>query len=140
MILILHLINAGIVVYSDVTRRVINNYQVLLVLILGLFTSGVANLQWGYWAVASIGLLLFFTGVVAGGDIKLLLAYLVGIDSRWWLLVFLLMAIIGGVLALGYLLYGVLINNVQGVRARGLPYGIPIVISGFIGVWLTTIS
>ena len=140
MLLFLHLINGAIVAYTDMTRRVINNYQVLLVLILGLVSSGFSNLQWGYWAVASVGFLLFMTGVIAGGDVKLLLAYLVGIDSQWWSLVFMIMTTIGGLMAVGYLAYGLLINNVNSVRESGLPYGIPIVISGFLGVWLTSVG
>ena len=85
------------------------------------------------------GLALFGLKVMAGGDIKLMLAFLPGIALEWWPVVFVVMAGIGGVMAVGYLGYGWGTNTLPAVRKRGLPYGVPIAIAGCFGVWLTNI-
>lgn len=140
MLIAIHFISSLFVLYKDVTERVINNELVIIILALSVINSGVTNFTAWYLICIAIGLALFTTGIFAGGDIKLMLAYLIGIDSQWWPVVFLLTALMGGVMALGYLAYGALCNKMRQVRERGLPYGVPIALSGFLGVWLTSLA
>ena len=124
--------------YTDITRRRISNYQVLAVLGLSLLCSGFSALAPIALVIATVvGLVVFVTGAFAGGDIKLLLAFLPGIAVNWWPVVFFVMAVIGGVMALAYLGYGWWTNTLPEVRQRGLPYGVPISIAGLLGVLLT---
>lgn len=129
---------AGYICYTDITCRRISNYQVLAVLGLSLLCSGFSALAPMPLAITTvISLAVFATGAFAGGDIKLLLAFLPGIAVRWWPVVFFVMAVIGGVMALGYLGYGWWTKTLPALRERGLPYGVPIAMASFLGVLLT---
>ncbi|MFK0573728.1 prepilin peptidase [Endozoicomonas sp.] len=138
MFAVLLIIVACSIVFTDVTRRHISNHQVITVAMLSLVISGFTAFAPLACLLALItGLVLFAAGAFAGGDIKLMLAFLPAIQLQWWSLVLMMVAIIGGVMALGYLGYGWINNRMQAVRERGLPYGVPIVIAGFGGVLLS---
>lgn len=127
------------ILITDITQRRINNYQVLAVFILSLASTGFTAVAPVPLLIATIiGLLLFGFGFFAGGDIKLMLAFLPAISTVWWLPVLVLMAFMGGVMALGYLGYGWLGGRMKQVRERGLPYGVPVAIAGLGGVWLSS--
>ena len=133
------LLCAGYICYGDITQRIISNKLVLIVLVTSLLSSGLSAFAVIPMLLATLaGLLLFAIGAFAGGDIKLMLAFLPGIALQWWPVVFLLIAIIGGVMAVGYLGYGLWTKRLRAVRERGLPYGVPIAIAGFLGVLLTS--
>ncbi len=128
------------VIFSDVTRRLIANWLVVLIGSFSLY-SGWGSFVWLPYSIVLLSLLLLFAlGFLGGGDVKLLLGYLLGIDLRWWSTVFLLVTFIGGLMAVAFLSYGYLANRADEVRKRGLPYGVPIAIGGCFGVWLTSIS
>ena len=131
---------SGFIVYSDISSRKINNSQVLLIALLAMVISGLSAFAAIPFTIATlIGFILFGFGFFAGGDIKLMLAFLLGIETQWWPVVFLLTAFIGGVMAAGYLIAGLCKKNLKQVRKKGIPYGVPIVISGLFGVWLTIV-
>ena len=132
---------SGVIAFSDILHRRINNYLVLIVAVLAMVISGFSAFAVIPFAIATgIGLVLFGFGIFAGGDIKLMLAFLLGIDTQWWPVVFLLTAVIGGVMAAGYLLIGLYKKDLNQVRKKGIPYGVPIVISGLLGILLTTVG
>ena len=128
----------GYITYSDITQRFISNKLVVVVLGLSLLCTGFSAFALVPILIATVvGLALFAVGAFAGGDIKLMLAFLPGIALEWWSVVLLLTTLIGGVMAVGYLGYGVWTKTLPAVRKRGLPYGVPIAIAGFFGVLLT---
>ncbi|MTI15555.1 hypothetical protein E1189_21385 [Sansalvadorimonas verongulae] len=103
-------------------------------------TSGSA-LSWIAWPVAfAAGCMLFAFRIVAGGDIKLALALLLGIDAVWWPTFFFITAVSGGLLAIGYLVFACINNTLPQLRQRGIPYGVPIALAGVCGVWLTAVD
>ena len=40
-------------------------------------------------------------------------------------------------MALAYLAYGYITSNLKQIQKKGIPYGVPITISGLTGIWLT---
>lgn len=139
-LILLMLLSLGYITYTDITQRFISNKLVLVVLGLSLLCTGFSAFEVLPILIATIaGLTLFAIGAFAGGDIKLMLALLPGIAVQWWPVVFLLITVIGGLMALGYLGYGVWTKKLSAVRERGLPYGVPIAIAGFFGVFLTSV-
>ena len=113
---------------------------VLLAASLSLISSGLAAFSpIAYFFAILIGTALFAINAFAGGDIKLMLAFLPAINFNWWPVVLMLTACIGGIMAVGYLTYGLLTKRLEVVLKRGLPYGVPIAISGVFGVWLTSL-
>ncbi|MCL6271454.1 hypothetical protein M3P05_16150 [Sansalvadorimonas sp. 2012CJ34-2] len=110
------------------------------IVLFSILISGLESFSWQpYLFVVFAGLILFKINAFAGGDIKLVWAYLLGIDQQWWSVVFLLITGLGGVMAVGYLAYGYFTKNLEAVRKRGLPYGVPIAIGGCLGVWLSSV-
>ena len=86
--------------YRDLKARFVSNKSICVVLVLALVsTGGAAFSPVHFGAAVIIGLVLFATGAMAGGDIKLMLAYLAGIQTELWLDVLLLTAFFGGALA-----------------------------------------
>ncbi len=67
-----------------------------------------------------------------------MLAFLLGIDTQWWPAVLILTGMIGGLLALAYICYGLYTKKMADVREKGLPYGVPITLAGVCGVFLTS--
>lgn len=80
-----------------------------------------------------IGFLLFSVNVIAAGDIKLLVVMSLAIEPQYLSAVLLCMTLCGGLLALIYYVYGIF-TDMAAVRHQGIPYGIPISISGYIGI------
>lgn len=129
---------SGSIIYSDIAHRRIDNFLVVIVAVSAIIIPGFTLTAILPLILAVIvGLALFALGIFAGGDIKLMLAFLMGIAFEWWLLVLLLTAFIGGVMALAYLVYGFFFSDLNKICNRGLPYGVPITISGLFGLWLT---
>ncbi len=137
------MILAGLTLYlfwSDICYRMISNRSVLAVAAISLLTTGFQSFQLGGWlCVALVGCLLFRCNVMAGGDIKLMLAYLTGIRHEFLPALFGLMAVVGGLTAVVYLCYGWITGTLSSVRLRGVPYGIAIGAAGFTGVLLSAL-
>ena len=130
---------ALIIAYTDITQRRIDNKLILAVAILSIALNGFAQFNPVYYFIAVIiGLLLFGFGIFAGGDIKLMLAFLPAINTEHWPVILMLVAVTGGIIAAGYLIYGLIAGRIQEVRKRGLPYGVPIAFAGCVGVLLSS--
>ncbi|OOE75310.1 hypothetical protein BZG23_06415 [Salinivibrio sp. ML290] len=84
------------------------------------------------------GFVLFFFGVCGAGDVKLLAAISLAVSDQWWPWMLFLMAIFGGMVALGLLLAGWL--GKPEWRAMGVPYALAIAPSGGLAIWLTLIN
>lgn len=126
---------------SDICTRKISNtalFILALLLLLGWFSQP----NWQIWpyslAILLVGLALFKLGVLAAGDTKLLVVLSLGIDPVYMPLTLVGIAMVGGLMALGYLLYG-LVTDLQQVRQRGIPYGVPICLVGGLAVYVSAL-
>jgi prepilin peptidase CpaA len=130
--------------YQDYSYRHLSNKGVgSLALLTGVLTTlAIVSGQYesGWWllsqplSVLGIGFGLFVFGVCGAGDVKLLAAIAPAISPDYWLATLILIAILGGLLALLYLVYGWYYNKLEQVKKRGLPYGIAIASAGSLGM------
>ncbi|CAM4072748.1 prepilin peptidase [Vibrio neonatus] len=120
-----------IIGYSDWKTRTIPNKFVLFLLIL-LLPTIIKNFHIivliHFLGILILGFLLFLAGVMGAGDIKLLAVISLAVKPAFFLLFLFSITSMGGVLAIGYLIYGYC-TDINKVRARGIPYGLPIVLS-----------
>lgn len=127
--------------YTDIRHRNISNLYCTCILLFSLLFGSL----YGDFSVPIlrmicillVGIVLFSFSIVGAGDVKLLAAYSLGISPEYWWLTLYLMFILGGVLALSYLMYGWLMNKITDVKKRGLPYGVPITLACLFGMWLS---
>ena len=103
-------------------------------------TSGIALPLFAWPAAFVIGCLLFAFNIFAGGDIKLALAFLLGIPTTLWPTFIVLTTMSGGLLAACYIISALLTHQVPALRERGIPYGVPIALVGTLCVWLTVVN
>lgn len=131
-ILALLLIAAAV---QDATSMRISNMLSLAILLVGISVMDVHGLRWPMWQngalvllLLTVGTLIFGTGLLGGGDVKLLTA--VGIWFRFadglWLVV--AVSISGGVLAIVMIVGRRVLARARGVPVkRGMiPYGVAI--------------
>ncbi|HCG7256527.1 TPA: prepilin peptidase [Vibrio parahaemolyticus] len=125
-----------LIAIDDIKSRFIDNRAVVVLgvlILLGWFSQP----NWQIWpytvAIVLGGLLLFQLGVLGAGDTKLLAVISLGIDPAYMPLTLVGIAMVGGVMALGYLLYG-LMTDLTKVRQRGIPYGVPICLVGGLAI------
>lgn len=125
------------IIWTDVHHRLISNEQVLIVATLSLCLTGLhAFSPWPWLAAVAIGCLLFYLRILAGGDVKLILAYLTGIPVPLWYELALIMAFLGGLQALIWLA-GSYCQGIFTIKERGLPYGVTIGVTGLCGIALS---
>ena len=121
--------------WRDYKHRVISNKSVLLLLGLLLSTAVIRDSQL-YFAqallVLLLGIVLWKFGVFGAGDIKLASTFALLIDPNYLMLTFVIMFLLGGIEALLY----ILIRKLKPISIvhDGLPFAIPIVISGVFGI------
>jgi len=132
-----------ICVVSDLRRRVIEHWVIAVITMLGgsivywaQLSVGNALIQAGLVLLA--GFILFWLGVCGAGDVKLLAAISLAVSEQWWPWMLFLMAILGGLVALGLLLASWL--GKPEWRAMGVPYALAIAPSGMLAIWLTLSS
>ncbi len=123
-----------LVAYFDICYRVISNKLVMLV-------SGIVLLytlqfqlvdQWLYSIpVLVVGLLLWKLGVFGAGDVKLLTVLVPVFNPDYHLLIFLIIAFSGGIVAMITLLYAKLISRNNNVT---VPYGVSIALGCWLGI------
>ncbi|MFT2099123.1 prepilin peptidase [Marinomonas sp. 2405UD66-6] len=111
--------------------------------------TGLLLLSWGFHfnlsvlpytlAILVVGFGLFCLGVLGAGDTKLLAVLSLGVSPEFIPLMLYSVALLGGVLALGYLLYG-LMTDLTKVREKGIPYAVPISIAGGVFIFLSCFS
>ena len=150
IIFLLWLFILGLISYGDISRRHINNKLVVCLALLGalltLFAWQKGSYALGWWliiqplSVVIIGFGLFVFGICGAGDVKLLAAISIAISPEYWLVSLLVMTIFGGLLAIGYLFYGVFSKRLAQVKAKGLPYGVAIAASGALAVYISQLS
>lgn len=121
--------------WRDLKSRIVSNTSVLL---LGcvLLSSKVLHDSELYIVnsllLLLLGMLLWKLGVFGAGDVKLASVFALSIDPEYLLLFLVIMLILGGIEALLYLL----IKKLKPTRIvhDGLPFAIPIVLSGVFSV------
>jgi len=125
-----------LIAIDDIKSRLIDNRAVVVltvIILLGWFTQP----NWHIWpytlAIVLGGLLLFQLGVLGAGDTKLLAVISLGIDPAYMPLTLVGIVMVGGVMALGYWLYG-LLTDLSKIRQRGIPYGVPICLVGGLAI------
>ncbi|WP_039958083.1 prepilin peptidase [Vibrio sinaloensis] len=121
--------------WNDLQHRVVKNKSVLLLagilaFSIFLFDSKIHLIQASLVLIS--GMCLWKVGVFGAGDIKLASVFAIFIAPDYSLLVLFLMLVIGGVEALLYLLIRTTYPHL--IRHGGIPFAIPIVISGFFGI------
>ncbi|EKO3434829.1 prepilin peptidase [Vibrio furnissii] len=136
MLIIINILLLTFCIYSDFFKRTILN-SIVLILAVTILLGWFSQPNWHIWpytvAIVLGGLLLFQIGVLGAGDTKLLAVISLGIDPSYMPLTLVGIAMVGGVMALGYLLYG-LLTDLAKVRQRGIPYGVPICLVGGLAI------
>ena len=90
-------------------------------------------------AILCVGFLLHIFKILGAGDTKLLCVISLGVTPEFISLLLYGIAFLGGLLAVAYLIYGYC-TDLARVRARGVPYAVPISIVGGAMISLTYIS
>ncbi len=130
-----------LITVSDLRTRKISN-TALLILALLLLLGWLSQPNWSVLpytlAILLVGLGLFKFGILAAGDTKLLAVLSLGIKPDYIALTLVGIAMLGGLLAIGYLLYG-LLTDLQPVRQRGIPYGVPICLVGGLALYVSAL-
>ncbi|WP_159439095.1 prepilin peptidase [Vibrio palustris] len=127
------------VLYTDIRYREIRNIDVLLILlsILMVRYAHISHLPYKITLlVLFIGIVLWHCGFCGAGDIKLITVLTLGVDEQWFLLCLVSTLLLGGVLAIALCLWGRLSSN-GAPYTKGVPYGVPIVVSFGFGIVLT---
>lgn len=124
------------ITFSDIKKRLIPNWSCLAVLVV---TISVSNVSYdASWAICvSLGVFflffLYFISFWGGGDTKIAIAFLPAISEQYTLLFMVGIGLLGGVLLCVYLVYG-LVKGMDRVKTAGLPFGVPICLSGLLFV------
>lgn len=123
---------------TDIRRREIDNWLTIGIALAAPLFWWASAMSWseiGYQLAIAAGTfavlcVLFATGQMGGGDVKLLTALALWIEPFWFLRLLFVMAVAGGVLTLGLLAW-------HHARRRGgklaVPYGVAI---SFAGLWV----
>ena len=130
------------VVYTDIRYRVIGNADVLAILA-SIFVVHYYNLSGLPFKTAGlillIGGIIWHVGICGAGDIKLLAALSLGVDQQWFLLCFVSMLLLGGVMGISQWCIERWSQR-QSLSSKGVPYAIPIVVSFGFGLFLTILQ
>ncbi len=123
------------IIFSDVRTRTIPNYLVLGVLITSILNAWMngflAQSLFSALAVFVIFFSLWLFGFIGGGDVKLVSVFVVGIAPQFTVLTVCMVGILGGLqLGVAYMLQ-------QQPFSRGVPYGVPIILSGLAFTFLS---
>ncbi|NLS13778.1 hypothetical protein HGP28_12840 [Vibrio sp. SM6] len=118
--------------FTDIIERKISNGAVVLLFIICFsFKKDIMNVYWlAPLVIVFFGLFLSYFGVLGGGDTKLFAAYSIAIDPALMPTILVIIGLCGGVLSVIYWL----LNKYHLTKQPGIPYAIPIVIGGVIGV------
>ncbi|MCY9803664.1 prepilin peptidase [Vibrio scophthalmi] len=118
--------------FQDITRRIIPNKSCGLIFLITIYLAFVSR-SWMYDWDTFIGicflLFLYFISFWGGGDTKLAIVFLPAISTQYVLLFLVGIGLLGGVLVLVYMMVG-LIRRTDTIKTSGLPFGIPICVSG----------
>ena len=119
-------------------REVQHNHLMLLaLLVLGLWVIHPNYDSLIYLFIVLVaGFFLFMLKLLGAGDTKLLAVLVLGIDPVYFSAMLYLTVMLGALMALGYLVYG-LLTDLRKVRKKGIPYAIPISISCYFFIVLS---
>lgn len=135
------LIILSLIMIGDLRQRVIHHHYLLaltVVILLGWFIQPNWFVLPYTLAIVAAGLVLFHFRILAAGDSKLLAILSLGISPEYIPLTLVGISVAGGLMASGYLLYG-LCTNLDAVRQKGIPYGVPISLVGGLAVYLSSL-
>ncbi|WP_338155364.1 prepilin peptidase [Vibrio metschnikovii] len=135
------LIILSLIMIGDLRQRVIHHHYLsvlTVVILLGWFIQPNWFVLPYTLAIIAAGLVLFYFGILAAGDSKLLAILSLGISPEYIPLTLVGISIAGGLMASGYLLYG-LCTGLTAVRQRGIPYGVPISLVGGLAVYISAL-
>jgi prepilin peptidase CpaA len=133
---------------EDAVRLKISNLTNLAVLLLGVAAMTLVGFDWSMWENLAVffalllgGTLLFASGKLGGGDVKLLAAcgLWFSLTGALWMLLY--VAIAGGVLALVIILVRMMFGRSKEGRAPilkrsgGIPYGVAIAAGVALALW-----
>jgi Flp pilus assembly protein protease CpaA len=121
-----------VVCFYDLRYRLIPHWLCIAILTLSVLVSPVNfSLMWSIKAfgIGCFLLALWYYRILGGGDVKLFVAFIPAISDPYLLMSLILIGLSGGVLAVIYLIYGYC-TDLQKVKAKGLPFGIPICVVG----------
>nr|WP_251073263.1 prepilin peptidase [Vibrio cincinnatiensis] len=130
-----------VLVVEDIYKRSLSNKYILLLLVLillGWFIQPNWSVLPYTLVILLIGLVLFYFQLLAAGDTKLLAVLSLGIHPDYLPLTLVGITVVGGIMAIGYLLYG-LCTNLRAVRQKGIPYGVPISLVGGFAIYLSSL-
>lgn len=130
-----------LLMFGDIYKRTLENKYILLLLVfilLGWFSQPNWYILPYTLMILLSGLALFIFRILAAGDTKLLVVISLGIKPEYILLTLISISVMGGIMAIGYLLYG-LCTNLDTVRQKGIPYGVPISLVGGLAVYLSSL-
>ncbi len=136
------LLLAVLVMVSDIRSRLISNRLCVGILMINSLIAFSAGYLWQTLPYSALGLMVFgllwLRGVMGGGDVKLLLAFSVGISPVFLLLALCAVGLLGGVQVVWMYLAGRVRR--QPAFSRGIPYGIPVTVSGLIFTLLSFLA
>ena len=135
------LIILSLIMIGDIRQRVIEHHYLSalsVVILLGWFIQPNWFVLPYTLVIIAAGLVLFHFRILAAGDSKLLAILSLGISPEYIPLTLVGISVAGGLMASGYLLYG-LCTNLDAVRQKGIPYGVPISLVGGLAVYLSSL-
>ncbi|WP_158147626.1 prepilin peptidase [Vibrio cincinnatiensis] len=130
-----------VLVVEDIYKRSLSDKYILLLLVLillGWFIQPNWSVLPYTLVILLIGLVLFYFQLLAAGDTKLLAVLSLGIHPDYLPLTLVGITVVGGIMAIGYLLYG-LCTDLRAVRQKGIPYGVPISLVGGFAIYLSSL-
>lgn len=141
LIIMIIMIVLFLLVIDDIYKRTLENKYILLLLVF-ILLGWIFQPNWYVLpytlAILLFGLALFVFRILAAGDTKLLVVLSLGINPEYIPLTLIGISVAGGLMASGYLLYG-LCTNLDAVRQKGIPYGVPISLVGGLAVYLSSL-
>ena len=141
-ILVLSVLVTFKIAYDDLRIRTVRHRYLLClaVLFLSLWTVQPNYEAITYSLIVIIaGFFLDMFRLLGAGDSKLLAIILLGVDPKFFSLVLYGAIFLGGIIAVAYYIYGVF-TDLSEVRKKGIPFAVPIAISGAVGLFLSHIS
>ncbi|MBE1276666.1 A24 family peptidase [Enterovibrio baiacu] len=129
------------VIVSDLKYRKISNFLVLTIFIMcilmGIKEPSLSIHFHQSILVLLVGLVLFRVGLLAAGDTKLFAVYSLVINPEYIQLSIVLIGFIGGIVAVPIFVKKYFSES---KADRGVPYGIPIVLSSLFSIYLSKLS
>lgn len=124
------------VCYTDIKKRKIENTITIVIFFLCavklIVMNNYAPIPYSIMVLV-FGFVLHTFNILAAGDTKLFFAFSLAILPEFLPLTLFIITALGGVLAVGYYLYG-LCTDLDKVKKRGIPYGVPICLGSLFGV------